>query len=143
MKNIGVLCVVAILSCILVTLAFVGMGVLISFFLPLTPFQTAMLLMAPFCCILILFPLLMINQKIEDMMRVMEEDYMYWDDEEWAENRGKTESKRPRTKSRKGKIIVMGSSPMLDRNAPCPCGSGKKYKNCCEEHGKTTTNEGD
>lgn len=19
----------------------------------------------------------------------------------------------------------------VDRNAPCPCGSGKKYKNCC------------
>ena len=22
----------------------------------------------------------------------------------------------------------------LSRNAPCPCGSGKKYKHCC--HGK-------
>jgi len=22
------------------------------------------------------------------------------------------------------------------RNAPCPCGSGKKYKNCCGAPGK-------
>jgi uncharacterized protein YecA (UPF0149 family) len=21
--------------------------------------------------------------------------------------------------------------PKISRNAPCPCGSGKKYKNCC------------
>lgn len=26
----------------------------------------------------------------------------------------------------------------LDRNVPCPCGSGKKYKNCC---GKLVTEE--
>ena len=23
------------------------------------------------------------------------------------------------------------------RNDPCPCGSGKKFKKCCEEKGKT------
>ncbi len=26
---------------------------------------------------------------------------------------------------------VKRSAPKLGRNAPCPCGSGKKYKNCC------------
>ncbi|MGZ3337755.1 MAG: SEC-C metal-binding domain-containing protein [Isosphaeraceae bacterium] len=23
------------------------------------------------------------------------------------------------------------SKKRISRNAPCPCGSGKKYKNCC------------
>jgi preprotein translocase subunit SecA len=23
------------------------------------------------------------------------------------------------------------SGPKVGRNEPCPCGSGKKYKNCC------------
>lgn len=23
-------------------------------------------------------------------------------------------------------------SEKVDRNAPCPCGSGKKYKKCCD-----------
>src|SRR4051812_31196296 len=27
------------------------------------------------------------------------------------------------------------SSQKLSRNAPCPCGSGKKYKHCCYDKG--------
>ena len=26
---------------------------------------------------------------------------------------------------------VVRSQPKIGRNDPCPCGSGKKYKNCC------------
>ena len=26
---------------------------------------------------------------------------------------------------------AMGTTPKIGRNAPCPCGSGKKYKRCC------------
>ena len=26
---------------------------------------------------------------------------------------------------------VRRESPKIGRNDPCPCGSGKKYKNCC------------
>ena len=26
---------------------------------------------------------------------------------------------------------VIRSQPKIGRNEPCPCGSGKKYKNCC------------
>ena len=26
---------------------------------------------------------------------------------------------------------VMRSEPKVGRNAPCPCGSGKKFKKCC------------
>ena len=36
-------------------------------------------------------------------------------------------SKRDRDK----KVIGVRTSPKIQRNAPCPCGSGKKYKNCC------------
>ena len=28
-------------------------------------------------------------------------------------------------------IQVVRSTPKVGRNDPCPCGSGKKYKNCC------------
>ena len=34
-----------------------------------------------------------------------------------------------------GKLPIPGEEAMskkrISRNAPCPCGSGKKYKNCC------------
>ena len=26
---------------------------------------------------------------------------------------------------------VVNEEPKIGRNDPCPCGSGKKYKNCC------------
>ena len=26
---------------------------------------------------------------------------------------------------------VVNDGPKVGRNDPCPCGSGKKYKNCC------------
>ena len=26
---------------------------------------------------------------------------------------------------------VVNNEPKVGRNDPCPCGSGKKYKNCC------------
>jgi len=28
-------------------------------------------------------------------------------------------------------ITVVRTGPKIGRNDPCPCGSGKKYKNCC------------
>jgi hypothetical protein len=30
-----------------------------------------------------------------------------------------------------GLITKDTNSPSVSRKAPCPCGSGKKYKNCC------------
>jgi preprotein translocase subunit SecA len=27
--------------------------------------------------------------------------------------------------------VVRREAPKIGRNDPCPCGSGKKYKNCC------------
>jgi len=28
-------------------------------------------------------------------------------------------------------LPIRRSMPKVGRNEPCPCGSGKKYKNCC------------
>jgi SEC-C motif-containing protein len=30
---------------------------------------------------------------------------------------------------------IVRSGPKIGRNAPCPCGSGKKYKHCCGRAG--------
>ena len=30
-----------------------------------------------------------------------------------------------------GITTVVNNEPKVGRNDPCPCGSGKKYKNCC------------
>ena len=37
-------------------------------------------------------------------------------------------------------MTVKRAEPKISRNAPCPCGSGKKYKNCCEKKDKARAN---
>lgn len=34
-------------------------------------------------------------------------------------------------KEREANIVPVRSTPKIRRNDPCPCKSGKKYKNCC------------
>ena len=34
---------------------------------------------------------------------------------------------------------VVRDNQKIGRNDPCPCGSGKKYKNCCMDSGKYET----
>ncbi len=55
-------------------------------------------------------------------------DYLYnlpqWDDILYEEERAEITKKY-----RRSKTVVKGKK--IGRNDPCPCGSGKKYKNCC------------
>lgn len=138
MKSLCLICSMAILFCLFMAIICLGIGVLLSLFLPITIFQAALLLMIPFCILLILMPLLLINQKMEQMMVMTDEDYMFWDEEDVLENKVRSEKKRQHTKKNQKKIIVMQNSPIMDQNAPCPCGSGEKYKNCCGKTGKST-----
>ena len=66
MKNFCLVFFMAILFCFVATVIFLGIGSLLSLILPVSSFQAALLLMAPFCILLILLPLLLINQKMED-----------------------------------------------------------------------------
>jgi hypothetical protein len=34
-------------------------------------------------------------------------------------------------KEREAVVVPVRTEPKIRRNDPCPCGSGKKYKNCC------------
>ena len=138
MKNFCLVFSMAILFCFIAAIIFLGIGTLLSLLLPISPFQAALLLMAPFCILLILMPLLFINQKMEQMIEMAEEDYMLWDEENLAHSLIKSDKKKARTKNKQNKIIIMENSPIFDRNAPCPCGSGEKYKNCCGKTGKTS-----
>ncbi len=33
--------------------------------------------------------------------------------------------------ARRGRTVVPGAPTFMPRNGPCPCGSGRKFKNCC------------
>ena len=41
-------------------------------------------------------------------------------------------NKSPMASKRQGEnVTIVRSAPKVGRNDPCPCGSGKKYKQCC------------
>ena len=40
---------------------------------------------------------------------------------------------------RQNKHTIVRDNKKIGRNEPCPCGSGKKYKNCCLSSGKYET----
>jgi len=42
-----------------------------------------------------------------------------------------TEQGGPKTEKKKMELPLRREMPKVGRNEPCPCGSGKKYKNCC------------
>jgi len=42
-----------------------------------------------------------------------------------------TTSSRPEQNNTQSQTPVKNNTPEVGRNEPCPCGSGKKYKNCC------------
>ncbi len=139
MKNLIVISCIAILFCLAAAIIFLVIGTALSFIFPAIPaFHAALLLMAPFCMLLLLIPLLLINQKMDQMMVMADEDYMFFDDEDFEQKRARSEDKGHRVKGKQNKIIVMDSSPIIDKNASCPCGSGEKFKNCCGGKGKST-----
>ncbi len=48
-----------------------------------------------------------------------------------AEQRQKEEAEQQAREARARAIKAQVTTPKVGRNDPCPCGSGKKYKNCC------------
>ncbi len=50
-------------------------------------------------------------------------------------SQGQTQEQHPSSKDTQEDIAPQGNKPIISdktpRNAPCPCGSGKKYKHCC------------
>lgn len=67
-------------------------------------------------------------EKLYYNMLAAKADWLYglpqWDDIFTAEKRKEIKKEYNKTRT-----VVKGSK--VGRNDPCPCGSGKKYKNCC------------
>lgn len=67
--------------------------------------------------------------------RAIKSDYEDTESAKQAQSRGGQPGSMPReaakeTPARK-QTTVRRAGPKVGRNDPCPCGSGKKYKNCC------------
>jgi preprotein translocase subunit SecA len=51
--------------------------------------------------------------------------------DKYSLGRGKTEEADLQTNDKSQKMQPVRVEKKIGRNDPCPCGSGKKYKNCC------------
>ena len=115
-QMIGLL-VLAILTLTLLGLAtFIGLGALLTRWLPLSLFQASALALGAAAAVALVF------QTFASMMH-LQMDHRDDDDDDF----GWTPDDEP-----DGTPVFAEPPPAkIGRNAPCPCGSGKKYKNCC------------
>ena len=115
------LMVLAVLSLTALGLAaFVGLGALLARWLPLSLFQASALAAGAAAAVALVF------QTFASLMHLQTDHGVDDDDFRWEAIEEDDATPTPTTTS----------IPKVGRNAPCPCGSGKKYKNCC---GKSAT----
>lgn len=115
------------------TLLFVGLGALLAWAAPLTLFQAI--------CVIIGSALVMILTLIMTKISSLLPAYMHAcndDDDEWTDNTDEPDDEDGLADEQTDKNTPIfdvppwkSSSPQVSRNAPCPCGSGQKFKKCC------------
>jgi hypothetical protein len=127
----------AAVAVFLLSLGFAGMGWLLSRILPLSLFEASII------AVLSSLGLAYVVGQIASARPTYEydedegwEDEEDWDEEDWDDDWEEDEYEEPipfpRWRERVGED-ESADVPVVGRNDPCPCGSGKKYKYC---HGK-------
>jgi uncharacterized protein YchJ len=122
MKNLLKILLIALLVIIIVALStaiFIGAGYVVSLCTNIDLFQAAMLSVGSTFVVAFILSL---TSKRKHPFKVSE--YYEEEDEDDKSNSGFDVQYEPSV------------SKKISRNEPCPCGSGKKYKNCCyyKEH---------
>ena len=113
---------------------FVGIGYVISLIFPLTLFESSLLCMgSTFVVGFIILGIIVYDSLFGNHNNFDEEDDDEWDDDEDDDEDDEWDKVipaivRPTRQTPSGRV---------SRNAPCPCGSGKKYKYCCGKQSST------
>ncbi len=113
-KSIGIILFSILLVAVLGTVAFVGLGAMLSLWLPLSLFEASALAVGATLTIAMLIHAVgtIIRFQIHNGF---DEDEFDWDSSDDSDT----------------EMIDTTNVAKVGRNAPCPCGSGKKFKNCC------------
>jgi hypothetical protein len=120
---------------LLLSLSFVGLGWLLGRLLPLSLFEASVIaLLSGLGLAYVIGQIFSIPTRPtydEDW-----EDEEDWDEEDWDEeweDEYEEPISFPQWRRRGGEVQKSTDVPVVGRNDPCPCGSGKKYKYC---HGR-------
>jgi hypothetical protein len=108
----------------LISLGLTGLGVLLSWIFPITPFQGTLLHLGLFSIAIVFIGITLLFERIKDTLWTTSDGEESLDEEaNFLDRNGSLSLQKP---------LPMRPEPTkVGRNDPCPCGSGKKYKLCC------------
>lgn len=114
---VGLVLLILVVLTALGTALFIGVGSLLSQWLALSLFQASILAIgASLAMTLVIYTIASMIHFHSN--RFFEND---WHNDDWE----------PNPDADGTPVFPQPDVPKVGRNAPCPCGSGKKYKNCC------------
>ncbi len=119
---------IALGSTVVVLMAF-GLGSLLALFLPLSRFEASLL-----SVVAVVGVLAAAWRTIEHIVRYDVYRPRWVDDENDADEDDDLEDLDDMDEEIEGSgrpVVHAAASGRVGRNAPCPCGSGKKFKRCC------------
>lgn len=119
--KILVFIVFILFTMLIASLIFIGLGYIISLALPLTLFQSSII------CIAAFFLTVFVIFKVEE-----ENKFYHLFNDEYLDDVTEPEE----YENNLGKRFTIITDAKAKRNEPCPCGSGKRFKNCCGRKGK-------
>lgn len=116
---VGLILLPTLALAVLGVAAFIGVGALLARWLPLSLFQASALAIGATMATALVILVVMVIMLLQTVHSGQDDDF----DWEFEEDEGNDT------------LLSTPNIPKIGRNEPCPCGSGKKFKNCC---GKTT-----
>jgi hypothetical protein len=109
----------------LISLGLTGLGVLLTWVFPLTPFQGTILHLVLFSLAITLIGLTFLCERIKETIWGAAEEEPLEEVVDLSDHIGV----RPTPSGVERPVRRLEAK--VGRNEPCPCGSGKKYKFCC------------
>ena len=123
-QMIGLLLLAILTITVLGLAAFIGLGALLARWLPLSLFQASALAIGAAAAVALVF------QTFATMMHLqVDHDGDDDDDDDFGWELDDEPDGTP--------VFAEPAPAKIGRNAPCPCGSGRKYKNCCGKSAAT------
>jgi hypothetical protein len=112
----------------------IGAGYAISHVVALSLFESTAIFLGVIGIAAVVIGFMDVNQKLTSVRSLLQ-DWLGWeDDEEYQEY---LQQQRMRiTKTAEGEARRLAQKTVM--NAPCPCGSGKKYRYCCMKNNSST-----
>jgi hypothetical protein len=108
---------------VLGTLLFLGLGILLAWLSPLTLFQSIFVVIGSTIAV----GLIVCIMALSGTRQSENDEYEDAGDEDWDFDEDEDDNDASAIET----SATWGHTPGVGRNAPCPCGSGKKFKKCC------------